>query len=114
MFHNRDSDRMAARSDTPSTLSNDCGPVVSTDVFRRVGRSKLQSRVRGVEQLIRAPSGARVRDRDSVSLGRCRRAPNIPMSSCTRQLPGRLCKPLLPEQKRSFRWVLDVSKRAPK
>ena len=90
--HDRDSDRTTARRDTPSTPAESCGLAASTDVVRLRVRSKLQSRVRGVEQPIRAPSGARGRDRDSAPLRRRRRPPAIPMSSCARQLLERVLK----------------------
>ena len=110
----RDSDRTAACSDARSTPEDSCDPAASTDVVRLVVRSKLPSRVRGVEQPICASSGARGRDRDSASSGRRRQAPGIPMSSRTRQLLGRVRKLTLVQQKRSLRSVLDVSKREPK
>ena len=49
--------------------------------------------MRSVEQSIRAPPGARDRDRVSAPLGRRNRAPGIPKGSCTRQLLGRVRVP---------------------
>ena len=61
----RYSNPAAARSDTHSTPANSCVLAASTNVVRLEVRSNLPSRVRGVEQLIRAQSGARDHDRNS-------------------------------------------------
>ena len=102
------------RIDAVSTPATSCDLAAFTDLVRSAAGSKLPSRFRGVEQTIRAHSGARSRDRDSAPLRRRRRAPSIPMRSHTRQLLGRLRKPSFAKQKQSLRFVLDVSKRASK
>ena len=66
----RDSERTAARSDARSTSTNIYDSAAPTGVIRSSVQSKLLSRVRGVEQPIRALSGARNRDRVSAPLGR--------------------------------------------
>ena len=85
--HVRDSDRTTAQSDMHDTLTDSCDLVAFTDVVILTVRSKLPTRVRGVEQQIRAPSGARDLDRDwgSVLLGRYMLTPRIPMCSSTCQ-----------------------------
>ena len=103
-----------ARSYAHDTSVDSCDLVASTDEVRSTVRSKLPSRVRGVEQLIVAPSDARKRDRDSIPLGRRVRAPGIPMSSRTFYLLGHMCKPLLAREKRSKRLALNSFTHAPK
>ena len=75
-------------------------------------RSKLPKRVHVVKLLARLANGARDLDRKSEPLGRRLRAQGIPMSSCTRQLPGRVRKSLLVHQKWSLRLVLNSLMRA--
>ena len=84
---------MVARGDARDISADNFESAASIDFVRSNVRSKLRSRVRGVEQPIRAPSGVRDHDRDSVPLGRHMRAPGIPMSSRTRQLLGCVRKP---------------------
>ena len=55
----RDRDRTAVRCDVRSTLADGCDPVASTDKVRSTICSRFPSRVRGLKQPIRAPSGAR-------------------------------------------------------
>ena len=82
----QDSERTMARSDARNIPADSCDQAASTDVIRLTARSKLPSRVRGVEQPIRAPSGARDRDRKSRRSRRRLRAPAIPLRNRTRQL----------------------------
>ena len=73
-----------------STSADSFALAVSTEGVRSAVRSKLPSRVRGVQQPIREPLAARGRDRDNASLGRRRRALSTPMSNRTRQMLGRM------------------------
>ena len=70
LARDRDSDRTVTRSVACNKTADRCEPVSSIHVIRSSGRSKLPSRVRGVEQLIRVQPGVRDRDDESVPLGR--------------------------------------------
>ena len=96
--------RSVAIRDTPA---ESCDTFVSTDLVRSTVRSKLSTPVGGVEQPIRALSGARDRNRDSVPLGLRLRAPVISKSSRARQLLRSVRKPLLARQKRSQHLILN-------
>ena len=76
----RDSDRAAARSHARSTPAASCAQAASTEAVRSSMRSKFPSRVRGVEQPIRTPSGARDRNPNSGRSGRRSRTPGIKMN----------------------------------
>ena len=91
----RDIDRKAEQSDARSTPTDSCSPAASNDVVRSMVVSKLPSRVRGVEQPIRGPSGVRNRDPNIGRSGRRFRAAGTPISSRARQLLRRVCMPFL-------------------
>ena len=94
----QDEEQFAARSVARSKQTERCDFDATNGGIRLLMRSKLTLRVRSAALPARAPSSARSRDRTSGPLERDLQVSGIPMSICTRQILGGVCKPVLAQQ----------------